>query len=81
MKYVVVDVGCIECGEESAVLGIFTDKKKAEETMKKCEEYQSAHWMGQHYFFIEEKQTEENEENFRDCANVNGYRFCYRNFS
>lgn len=30
---------------------------------------------------VEEKQTEENEENFRDCANVNGYRFCYRNFS
>ena len=60
MKYVVVDVGCIECGEESAVLGIFTDKKKAEEIMKKCEEYQSAHWMGQHYFFIEEIK-EENE--------------------
>ena len=58
MKYVVVDVGCLECGEESSVLGIFTDRKKAEEIMKKCKEYQSEHWMGQHYFFIEEIKEE-----------------------
>ena len=31
--YVAVDIGCIECGEESAVLGVFTDKAKAREVL------------------------------------------------
>ena len=30
---------------------------------------------------VEEKQKEENEENFRYCANINGYRFSYNDFS
>jgi hypothetical protein len=28
--YVAVDIGCIECGESTAVLGIFTHEKDAE---------------------------------------------------
>jgi hypothetical protein len=28
--YVVVDIGCIECGEETKVLGVFADKSEAE---------------------------------------------------
>ena len=35
MKYIVVDIGCIECGEPSDILGVFTDRQKAEEVMKK----------------------------------------------
>ena len=29
---------------------------------------------------VEEKQKEQNKNNFSDCANVNGYRFSYRDF-
>jgi hypothetical protein len=29
---------------------------------------------------VEEKQSEENPDNFSDCANINGYRFSYRDF-
>ena len=58
MKYVVVDIGCIECGEPSSVLGIFTDKEKAREIMEKCEEYQEKNWQGQHYFEIYEVDKE-----------------------
>ena len=58
MKYVVVDIGCIECGEPSSVLGIFADKEKAREIMKKCEEYQEKNWRGQHYFKIYEVDKE-----------------------
>lgn len=58
MKYVVVDIGCIECGEPSSVLGIFTDKEKAIEISKKCEEYQEKNWIGQHYFEIYEVDKE-----------------------
>ncbi len=28
--YVVVDVGCIECGEQTQVVGVFTEKLQAE---------------------------------------------------
>ena len=58
MKYVVVDIGCIECGEGSAVLGIFENKEKAQKISKKYEEIQSNNWTGQHYFEIFEVKEE-----------------------
>ena len=60
MKYVAVDIGCIECGEGSSVLGIFDNKEEAIKILKKCEEYQEEHWHGQHCFEIFEI-TEENK--------------------
>lgn len=50
MFYVAVDIGCIECGEESKVIGIFTDIADAEEELTKHAEYQSEHWHGEHSF-------------------------------
>ena len=61
MKYVVVDIGCIECGEESGVLGIFTDEKEAVKVAKKYEEIQTKNWRGQHYFEIFEVKEEDVE--------------------
>ena len=68
MKYVVVDIGCIECGEQSRVPGIFTNKKEAEKVAKKYEEIQSNNWCGQHCFEIFEVKEENielyNEETY-----------------
>lgn len=58
MKYVVVDIGCIECGEESAILGIFNDKNKAEKVRKKYDKIQEENWTGQHHFEIFEIKEE-----------------------
>ena len=58
MIYVVVDIGCIECGEPSEVLGIFTNKKDAEKVAKKYKEIQSNSWYGQHCFEIFEVKEE-----------------------
>lgn len=58
MKYIAVDIGCIECGENSSVLGIFTNKEQALEILKKCEEYQKEHWEGQHSFELFEVEQE-----------------------
>ena len=35
MKYIVVNIGCIECGVSSDIVGVFTSKKKAEEIAEK----------------------------------------------
>ena len=58
MKYVVLDIGCIECGEQSAILGIFDNKQKAKEVMEKYEKIQSSNWTGQHHFEIMEVKEE-----------------------
>lgn len=50
--YVLVDIGCIECGEESHVIGIFTDINKAQKSEKDHEMRQEKKWTGQHLFEI-----------------------------
>jgi len=50
--YVAVDIGCIECGESTNVLGIFEDKVKAEEVIKDHGARQSQNWKGVHRFKI-----------------------------
>ena len=50
--YVLVDIGCIECGVESAVIGIYTNKKKAEIIKEDHEKRQMENSFGQHNFEI-----------------------------
>ena len=55
--YILVDIGCIECGEESNVLGIYTDKQRAEGMKAFIEEKydKEGKAIGTHYFKIFEK--------------------------
>lgn len=48
--YVAVDIGCIECGEDSAVLGVFTSEAEANDVLDDHEHRQSKNWTGQHHF-------------------------------
>lgn len=50
--YVLVDIGCIECGEETHVIGIFTDIELVEQVKTNHELRQEKNWHGQHYFEI-----------------------------
>jgi len=50
--YVAVDIGCIECGEESAVLGIFTEEAVADAICTKEAAAQMEDWGGQHSFEV-----------------------------
>ncbi|HEY0267648.1 MAG TPA: hypothetical protein VGC12_00275 [Methyloradius sp.] len=52
MYYVLVDIGCIECGEESHVIGIFTHRVVAEGALKFNTEAQQNDWHGEHHFKI-----------------------------
>lgn len=50
--YVAVDIGCIECGEKSAVLGVFTDLDKAEQVLDEHDDRQFKNWGGHHSFEV-----------------------------
>jgi hypothetical protein len=52
MLYVAVDIGCIECGEESAVLGVFEDENAADAVITEHFERQRENWHGQHHFSV-----------------------------
>lgn len=52
MYYVAVDIGCIECGEDSAVLGVFSAKEKADAVCLEHADRQAKHWCGEHHFQV-----------------------------
>jgi hypothetical protein len=52
MFYVAVDIGCIECGEDSSVLGIFHTRDAAREVVSEHSRRQQEHWSGQHRFLV-----------------------------
>lgn len=50
--YVAIDIGCIECGEATRILGIFHDRSRAEEVAIAHSVWQRAHWTGEHRFKV-----------------------------
>ena len=59
--FVAVDIGCIECGEDSNVLGIFATKAQADNVCDKAREDLKS-WCGQHMFEVFEAKLPEEEE-------------------
>lgn len=62
-RYLVMDIGCIECGEPSRVVGLYTSKKEA---IKVRDEYASSdsswgrpEWGGQHAVEVHDIKTKE----------------------
>lgn len=48
MKYLAMDIGCIECGESSAVIGVFSTAAEAEAACEVARIEQGKNWRGQH---------------------------------
>ncbi len=51
-KYVVVDIGCIECGVSSKIVGVFASDEKAREVAKACQEKYDFREGGQNSFEV-----------------------------
>lgn len=52
-KFVAVDIGCIECGESSHIIGIYNTKVDAEKAIEEYTDYDTYRWgrkgrIGQH---------------------------------
>ena len=56
-QYILVDIGCIECGMETNIVGIFTNKKFAERLAENLDKELDFHGGGQHSFEVFEKPT------------------------
>ena len=52
MKYIVVNIGCIECGVSTNIVGVFDDKKKAESIVAQCDKKYNWRESGENAFEI-----------------------------
>ena len=59
MRYLAFDIGCIECGEPSGVIGIYDTEEEAIDAAELAREKQSANWEGQHGFRVFDLESEE----------------------
>lgn len=51
-RYLVFDVGCMECGESSGVVGIYATEDEAKAERAVAMERWAADWHGQHDFLV-----------------------------
>lgn len=51
-KYIVINIGCLECGVTSDIVGVFTDKERAYEVAGKCQEKYDWREGGQNAFEV-----------------------------
>ena len=59
IRYLAFDVGCIECGEDSDVVGVYLTREEAEVAADIAQQAQAADWHGQHYFEVYEIEVPE----------------------
>jgi hypothetical protein len=51
-RWLAFDIGCIECGEESGVIGTFDTEAEAEHAADAAEIDHEKNWHGQHCFMV-----------------------------
>ena len=61
--FVAVDIGCLECGESSSVLGIYGTEEKARQICEEAKVAQAKNWNGQHAFLVFEANMPATENN------------------
>lgn len=59
MRYMAFDIGCIECGEPSGVIGIYDTEEEAIDAAERVREKQSENWEGQHIFRVFDLESED----------------------
>jgi len=52
MKYIVVDIGCLECGVPSDIVGVFDDKEKANKIVTEFNKIFGKYEGGHHEFEV-----------------------------
>lgn len=50
--FLAFDVGCIECGEDSGPIGVFTDREAAERACADAQTKRQKDWLGEHEMVV-----------------------------
>lgn len=56
-RYLVMDIGCLECDEESNIVCFADTLEEAEDAARRAAERQAKNWTGQHEFEIFDLET------------------------
>lgn len=48
--YIGIDIGCIECGEDSGVVAVSHEQEFVQKALDKAEKKQAKDWHGEHHF-------------------------------
>ena len=64
MRYMAFDIGCIECGEPSGVVGIYDTEEEAIDAAEMAQAKQKADWIGQHVFRVFDLESEDSYSKF-----------------
>ena len=64
MRYMAFDIGCIECGEPSGVIGIYDTEEEARDAAEMAREKQKENWEGQHGFLVFDLESEDSYSKF-----------------
>jgi hypothetical protein len=69
VTWILVDIGCIECGSDTHIVGVFDDKQRAGTIAEKLSKTMDFHDGGQHHFEVfDMPELNEIAEIFRDKA-------------
>jgi hypothetical protein len=52
VRYMTFDIGSIECGESSGIVGMYATEAEAVEAADAAEQRHAANWNGQHHFEV-----------------------------
>jgi hypothetical protein len=64
MRYLAFDIGCIECGEPSGVIGFFATEEEAVDAAELAKTRQKDNWEGQHTFRVFDLESEDSYSQF-----------------
>jgi hypothetical protein len=69
-RYIAMDIGCIECGEPSGIVGVFDDEVEATAACNLATEKQAEDWHGQHHFEVFDIEDGADYSPFAEVSNV-----------
>ena len=58
-RYMAFQIGCLECGEQSEILGLYDDAASAQSECQRASEAHKKDWDGQRDFVVYDLETKE----------------------
>lgn len=64
--YIAFDIGCLECGEPSGIIGVYNEKDEAEAAAEAAHRRQREDWHGEHGMWVFDTDRPEDYSQYRE---------------